>query len=390
MADGDDIPDLPMADAEQRAAAAEARESGELLALARRASGAGTFDLDITKGLVRYCPRSLEMLGHPPDRSPILTAAEWAEHIFPGDAARVLSEGISARHKGTDFITEYRIVAKDGSIRWVRGLGRTLRGPNGEPVRCIGFNFDITGEKQAAARLRKMQAELLQASKANAATTMGEALAHELNQPLTALTSYLSGARNLLAEMSDEQAASVRRVFGQALEAAQRVAAAVRELRALARPKRGASGSARLDLAIRAALDFAAADAGERGIKVVTALASDLDVRADELEVQQVVYNLVRHAIEAMEGAPRKILHVSVTAKDKDALIRVQDSGPGIAEAERATLFEPFNASRGSTLGISLAVARNIVEANGGRIWVEHPEEGPAFCFALPLSRTIS
>src|SRR5688500_15210704 len=130
---------LGSVEAEQHAAQEEAREFGEVLALARRASNAGTWDLDIQTGIVRYCPRSLEILGHPRDRSPVLTVTEWLQHIFPGDGERVLAEGLKARQDGTDLITEYRIVDPDGGIRWVRGLGRTLLDADGVAVRSVGF-----------------------------------------------------------------------------------------------------------------------------------------------------------------------------------------------------------------------------------------------------------
>ncbi len=223
------------AEAEQRAAEIDLRENGEVLSLARRAAKAGTWDLDLQERRVRYCPRSLEMLGHPPDRSPYLTAAEWAEHIFPGDAERVLAEGIRARETGTDLITEYRILKPEGGIRWIRGMGRTLFDEHGSPIRSVGFNFDVTDEKEAEGRFRRMQGELIQASRANATATMAETLAHELNQPLSEIANCLAGARPLLNAVKDKPATQVRAAIDQAIEAAERAAEIVMRLQALKR-----------------------------------------------------------------------------------------------------------------------------------------------------------
>ena len=226
---------LASAEAEQRAAEIDMRENGEVLSLARRAAKAGTWDLDLKERRVRYCPRSLEMLGHPPDRSPLLTAEEWAQNIFPGDAERVLAEGMRAREAGMDLITEYRIMKPDGGIRWIRGMGRTLLDDSGAPVRSVGFNFDVTEEKEAEAEFRRMQAELIQASRANATATMAETLAHELNQPLSEITNCLAGARPVLNGMKGEPAAQLRAAIDQAIEAAERAAEIVMRLQALKR-----------------------------------------------------------------------------------------------------------------------------------------------------------
>ncbi len=223
------------AEAEQRAAEIDARENGEVLALARRAAKAGTWDLDLQERRVRYCPRSLEMLGHPPDRSPLLTQEEWAQHIFPGDAERVLAEGVQAREAGIELVTEYRILKPDGGIRWIRGVGRTLFDDNGTPVRSVGLNFDVTEEKEAEAEFRRMQRELIQASRANATATMAEALAHELNQPLSEIANCLAGARPLLDGVKDKPARQLRAAIDQAIEAAERAAEIVMRLQALKR-----------------------------------------------------------------------------------------------------------------------------------------------------------
>lgn len=223
------------AEAEQRAVEIDARENGEVLALARRAAKAGTWDLDVQERRVRYCPRSLEMLGHPPDRSPLLTAEEWAQHIFPGDAERVLAEGVRAREAGIELDTEYRILRPDGGIRWIRAVGRTFRDADGAPVRSVGFNFDVTEEKAAEAEYRRMQAELIQSSRGNATATMAETLAHDLNQPLSEIGNCLAGARPLLGGMKDEPAAQVRSAIDQAIAAAERAAEIVMSLQALKR-----------------------------------------------------------------------------------------------------------------------------------------------------------
>lgn len=232
-----------IAEPEQSAAQIDARDNGELLALARRAANAGTWDLDLVERVVRYCPRSLEMLGHPPDRSPELTVEEWARHIFPGDAERVLSEGVQARDSGTDLITEYRIVRPDGGIRWIRGMGRTLRNAAGDPVRSVGFNFDVTDEKMAEADNRRLQSELVKASRASARMTVTDTLARELEGPLSAIAARLAEAREALDGLSDARSRRARVAVDQAAEMVEQAADAVTSLRAMTRRRASKSRS---------------------------------------------------------------------------------------------------------------------------------------------------
>ena len=368
-------------EAEQQTAAAEAPGQGELLVLAKRAARAGTFDLDMRTETVRYCPRSLEMLGHPPDRSPVLSQAEWAEHIYPGDAERVLADGLRARAKRADFITEYRIVAPDG-IRWIRGMGRTLFDETGEPMRCVGFNFDITEEKRAEAAFRRMQSELVQGSRANAMACMAETLAHALNQPLTVISSYVSGARTLLERLPGDQAGEVREAFGEVIEATRRAGEIVRNLRALTRRSDGETRPAMLDAAIRKALELSRADAEAQEVDFQCDLESDLSVDIDELQVQQVVYNLVSDALETGEG--RRTIMLSCRRQGEDAVVRIRDGAPARPGDRRP--FAPFATGDPDQAGIGVAIARTIVEARGGRMWVEPEDEGGAVCLAIPLA----
>ena len=370
---------------EQKAALADAREDGEVLALARRASEAGTWDLDMVNGTVRYCPRSLEILGHPRDRSPVLTAAEWAQHIFPGDAERVLAEGRQARQEGRILISEYRIVEPDGGTRWVRALGRTLHDANGDAVRCVGLNFDITEEKEAEAASRRMQAQLAQASRLNAMATMAETLAHELNQPLTAISGYLSGARALLKDSEAEHAGDVGDAFDGAIKASLRAADIIRSLRALTRRSSDTIKPTALDVAIRQALELGLPAADQRHIQVRAELEPGLSAAIDELQFQQVIYNLLRNAIDAVESAPAKRIEISCRRSGDAAVIRVEDSGAGVPEAVRERLFDSFVTTKAGAVGVGLAISRTIVEAHEGKLWAEHLAGGTAFCLTLPL-----
>lgn len=371
---------------DQAAAALEVLEDSELLALARRASGAGTWDYDLKAGIARFCPRSLEILGHRPDRSPVLTGLEWAQHIFPGDAERVLEQGRRARDARVDFVTEYRIVRPDGDIRWVRGHGRTLRNAEDEPVRSVGFNFDVTEQKRAEEKLRQVQSELIHISRVSAMGTMAETLAHELNQPLASIGNYLAAARKLIDALPSAEGERIRHACTLALESTHRAGEIIRRLRAMTRRDKSDRGWAELGETMREGLALALMGADERGIAIIIAIDSGLRIEADHIQIQQVVLNLVRNAVEAMQDCPDPCLQVRARAEGNRAIVRIEDNGTGIPEETRARLFEPFVSAKPDGMGVGLSISRTIIEAHGGQLWAEHPPEGGAvFCFSLPL-----
>lgn len=374
------------ADVEQAGVALDTIEDSELLALARRASGAGTWDYDLKAGIARFCPRSLEILGHPPDRPPVLDEAEWAKHIFPGDAERVLEQGRRARDAHADIVTEYRVVRPDGEIRWVRGHGRTLRNPAGEPVRSVGFNFDVTEQKRAEEKLRQVQSELIHISRVSAMGTMAETLAHELNQPLASISNYLAAARKLVDELPPAQGERVRRACTLALESTHRAGEIIRRLRMMTRRDKSERSRAELGETVREGLALALMGADERGLSTRIAIDSGLPVFADHIQIQQVVLNLVRNAVEALADCSRPHLQVIARAEEGGAVLRVVDNGIGVPEETRSSLFEPFVSAKGEGMGVGLSISRTIIEAHGGQLWAEHPPAGgAAFCFSLPL-----
>lgn len=374
-----------MQDQDRRASAA--RESDNLFALAQQASGAGTWDIDLITRATQFSPRSLEMLGHPPDRDPAMTAEEWAAHIFPGDAERVLAEGRRATESRSDFSCEYRVVRPDGEVRWVRGLGRAIVDDTGEPVRFVGLNFDVTDLKRSEDEFRRMQSELIHMSRVSAMGAMASTLAHELNQPLSSINNYLAGARNLLNGMREENAEQLRPALARASESAVKASEIIRRLREMTR--RRSTEKRRIDLAmmVREAASLALVGAAEQGVSTRFELTPALDVLADDVQIQQVIVNLVRNAIEAMEDGPRRELLIASGRADQDVLIRVDDSGRGVSADARGSLFEPFVSGKPNGLGIGLSIARTIVESHGGQLWAEHGQEGgTSMRFTLPLA----
>jgi two-component system, LuxR family, sensor kinase FixL len=249
-----------------------------------------------------------------------------------------------------------------------------------------GFVRDLTERQDTESRLQELQSELVHISRLTAMGEMASTLAHELNQPLSAIANYLKGVRRLLERHGGEQSAVIGEAVGKAAEQALRAGDIVRRLRdfvARGETERRVESLAKL---VEEASALALVGAKEQGIRVRTLYGLDVDlVLADKVQVQQVLLNLMRNAVEAMAASPRRDLLLSTALAEGMAVINVADSGPGIDAEMAAQLFQPFVTTKPHGMGVGLSISRTIVEAHGGRIWTEpNPGGGTIFRFTLP------
>jgi two-component system, LuxR family, sensor kinase FixL len=250
-----------------------------------------------------------------------------------------------------------------------------------------GFVRDLTERQQTEARLQELQAELVHVSRLTAMGEMASALAHELNQPLSAIANYMKGSRRLLENSADEHVGQVRDAMDKAAEQALRAGQIIRRLRDFV--ARGESERRVEDVKklIEEASALALVGAKDRGVRVRFEFDPRVDfVLADKVQIQQVLLNLIRNAIEAMEEADRRELVVSTVEKsNKMAEITVADTGSGIAPEISAQLFQPFVTTKTHGMGVGLSISRTIIEAHGGAILSRpNPGGGTVLSFTLP------
>jgi two-component system sensor kinase FixL len=254
-----------------------------------------------------------------------------------------------------------------------------------------GFIRDLTERRRNEERLEALQSELIHVSRVSAMGTMASTLAHELNQPITAIANYVEAIRDQLAEPDPEDLPMMREALDDTAKEALRAGGIVRRLRDFVARGEVDKTVEKLPELINEALVLGLIGAHEKGITPYF----DIDpyaspVLVDRVQIQQVLINLIRNACEAMVGCPERRLEVS-SRLDGPGLVRVTvaDTGIGVAPEVVDQLFTAFVTTKAEGMGLGLSICRTIVEANGGRIWMEARKGGGSeFHFTLVRAQT--
>jgi two-component system sensor kinase FixL len=249
-----------------------------------------------------------------------------------------------------------------------------------------GFIRDLSERQVTEARLQELQTELVHMSRLTAMGEMASTLAHELNQPLSAIANYMKGSRRLLETATDDRSQKIRDAIDKAGAQALRAGDIIRRLRDFVSRGEGERRVESIAKLVEEASALALVGAKELGVRVRFQFDPTADlVLADRVQIQQVLLNLMRNAVEAMEGSDRRELVLATDAHaDGTVEVSVADTGHGMAPEVTEQLFRPFVTTKRHGMGVGLSISRSIIDAHGGRIWAEpNPSGGTVFRFTL-------
>ena len=346
----------------------------------------GVWDANLQTGEMRWSEGIYAALGYGQDEiRPDFDT--FLSHAHPEDRTgieAVLRQSLGQRQV---FAHTLRFIRRDGSIGWCEARALYEYAADGRAARIIGVVADITKRRDTEQRLQELQRELIHASRLSAVGTMASTLAHEINQPLTAVTSYVETARQMLAAPDRETLDVVATALDKAASEAVRAGQIVHRLRDFV--SRGETDK-RIEF-LPEVIDEAAALALSGGKEKAVQIIRKFDHRsplvlADRVQIQQVLVNLIRNAVEAMASCWRRQLTIC-SRRRSDGMVEVSiaDTGTGVAPEIVEQLFQPFVSTKREGMGLGLSISRTIVEAHGGRMWAEPNKGGGAvFRFTLP------
>jgi signal transduction histidine kinase len=367
-------------------AASEAgRQAGEVqLHLAGRAGGLGTWSWHYRDGAASVSDGALSLLDVPPGSG--LDATRLAAAVSAHDRALLWRDYAIALAEGREFQGEFRLALEKGGVRWLSVVGHVERDGRGEPLLLHGVLIDISARKLAEQEAGQRRDELAHLSRVALLAELSGSLAHELNQPLTAILSNAqAGARFLSFDPPDLE--EVRASLASIVDNDKRAGEVIRRLRAMLRKE--PPDFQRLDVndVIADVLGIVRSDLIARDVDTVLQLQADLPATTgDRIQLQQVLLNLIMNGCDGMDGcaAPHVLTIRSRSIGDDTVRIEVGDVGRGIPEQDLERIFEPFVSSKGAGLGLGLAVCRTIVQAHGGRLWAaNNPGSGATLYLEL-------
>lgn len=331
-----------------------------------------------------------------------------AERTFGYNAEEVLGQNVALlmptphRDQHDTYIERY---FRTGERRII-GIGRVVAGQKKDgstvPVElavgevwCLGRRFfagfarDLTERQRTARRLQELQDDLACVGRICEVSQMSAAIAHELNQPLAAIANYAEACRVLLADRYGLDAPDVLDLLGKTRAQSLRAGEIIRALRQLLEKHRAEYRPESLNEIVEEASTLALVGAKEAGIRVQFELGPNLPpVCFDRVQIEQVVLNLVRNAVEAMDGRDRRVLTIRTAHLENLVEVSVHDTGPGLTEEIQARLFRPFMTTKEKGLGIGLWICRTIIDAHGGMIrTARNPAGETVFTFALPIAQ---
>lgn len=364
--------------------ARELQVSQERIALAAEGAQLVVWDWDIARDDVWMSAAGRDLLGFP--RMQRLNFESLVARVHPDDRDARTAELRRAVEAGGSYEMEYRLLGDEGAVLWIKARGRCSRDEHGKVNRMIGVSMDITRQKEADSLARQHRSEVDHLARVAILGEMASSLAHELNQPLTAIVTNASAAERFLArgrvKMED-----LGSILADIEADGRRAGEVIRGIKGMMRKGDGRREEVNLNAVIADVLRLVRADALAHNFTLTPQLDPSLPaVRADPVQLQQVLLNLVINAFDAMRRFPGEPGRIEITSRRSGEAIEVvvRDYGPGLPAEGAERIFDRFFSTKPDGMGMGLAIARSIIVAHGGSLGGENVPAAQANGHALP------
>jgi len=362
------------------------REREDRISLAAESANLAFWSINFERKESWMSDKGRAIFNFGPDEA--LSRELFLSRVHPEDRNAVDEAIEQARASSQTFEFEYRLLRPDGETRWLISRGRYVRDDRGGIRELIGVAIDITEQVEADLQLRLQREEMARMSRVSSMGELTASLAHELNQPLTAIASNAAAGRRLLAQ-GPPDAKIFEELLADVATDARRAGDIIHGIHHFVRKSEGRRCPVNLNEIVQEVLRLLHSDLLGRATPVETQLAPNLpSVDANPVHLQQVLLNLVMNSLEAMQSTPigKRRIVISTTCEDSSSvLVTVRDYGSGLPKEDLDKVFNHFYSTKPNGMGMGLTIVRSIVEAHGGKLNAENSDEGARFFFRLPV-----
>jgi PAS domain S-box-containing protein len=362
------------------------RETQHRYALATGVGLIGVWDLDVATGTMHVEGTLRTALGYGPEDIRD-TLSDWQSVIADADRDEVLAR-LSALMDGTarTFEAEFRMAHRDGTVRWIVSKAGVTDMVDRKPTRIVGTYADVTEQKESTRALRQANDRLVRLGRTAVIGEVTASIAHELSQPLTAISMNVSAC---LRGVEEDLPDPLREVLNDILHDSRRASQILERTQRLFRHQPAQPTSSNVNEAVREVVKIATPRLRELEVRVSLALEPGLpDVYADPVQIQQVLFNLIMNGADAMQSVAGQMRHMRISTRHgaRHVVASVRDSGTGLDRGDRTRVFEPFFTTKSGGSGMGLAISRSIVQSHGGALWaVSNNDRGSTFRFTIPI-----
>ncbi|MGR8951164.1 MAG: ATP-binding protein [Gammaproteobacteria bacterium] len=366
---------------------AELRTNKQRMTLAASAADLRLWEWDIVRDEIWSTDKNPNLFGLAEPQK--VNFESFLSFLYEEDRQNVRLAIEKAMTEGGQFESEYRIVMRDGQVHWFNSRGRVEFSDQHRPLRMLGVTMDISRRKQAELEVQRKRNEMMHLSRVNLLGELSGSLAHELNQPLTAILSNAQAAQRFLAR-DKADLDEIKSILDDIIAEDRRAGDIIQRLRQLLKKGEVQQEPLNLNMLVDDVLKLVKSDLTHHNITVKVDLEKELpSVLGDRVQIQQVMLNLFINACEAMsqisKNKCRLLVRTEQPAADK-VMVSVVDQGPGIPSDCMERIFEPFFTTKSHGMGLGLPICRTIITAHGGQLWaVNNTPGGTVFHFTLPI-----